>query len=128
MRSFALILLIVGPVLSVPVVAGLWARETFPGAERELYALAMAAGTLVLEGLVLLRRGVLREVAIFLLSSFWAAWMWLALTQKDYHWTALPVWRGPDPLGRMVIILAILVCLLLHEVAASAGGRSARRR
>ncbi len=73
-----------------------------------------------MEGLALGKRGLMREVAIVLLSGLWVGWMWLALTQADYDWSGMPAWRMPNPIGQMVIILAMLVYLMLYEVATMA--------
>ena len=67
----------------------------------------------------------MREVAIVLLSGLWVGWMWLALTQADYDWSGMPAWRMPNPIGQMVIILAMLVYLMLYEVATMAPRRLA---
>ena len=122
MRAFALFLLLFGPVLSLPVTAGLWAHEHLRGDD---YVLAVVAGALILEALTLGKQGWTREVSFVLLSALWVGWMWLALTQTDYDWSGLPAWRMPNPIGQMVIILAMLVYLMLYEVATMAPGRHA---
>ena len=122
MRAFAWLLLLFGPLLSLPVTAGLWAHEHLRGDD---YVLAVVAGALILEALALGKRGLMREVAIVLLSGLWVGWMWLALTQADYDWSGMPAWRMPNPIGQMVIILAMLVYLMLYEVATMAPGRHA---
>jgi hypothetical protein len=114
MRVLARLLLLLGPGLALPVAAAVWVRENL---SNDLYVVAAPSVVVVAEGLLLWRRGLLREVTVLLLSTFWAVIAWLALTQSHYDWTTLPAWRGPDRVGQMMIILAVIVCLVLYEAA-----------
>ena len=128
MRAFAWFLLLIGPVASLPAAAGLWAMAQPIGDLGELTVLAAILAGLLLEGLALQKRGLAREVAIFLLSGLWVGWAWLALTQPGYDWTALPAWRMPKPGEQMIIILGVLAYLMLYEIAETAPRARGRSR
>ena len=117
MRAFARILLLFGPVLSLPLAVGLWARAHLSD---DAYVLAAVGGAVLLETWLFRRRGLMREVAVFLLSGLWVVWMWLALTQDTYDWASPPVWRTPGEGQWMIIIPAVLVYLVLFEIAETA--------
>ncbi len=120
MRALALTLLLLGPVLSGPAAAALLARQLLSEAHlSEVYAVSAAAVVLVVEVLLLRRRGLLRQVAVLALSSFWAMWAWQGLTEPHFQWSQLPHWRSPDRGGEMVIIIAIIAYLMLYELADS---------
>jgi hypothetical protein len=122
MRGIAWVLLALGPLIAAPAAAGLWTRAHFAGAHgADFYGVAAAGGVLVIEGLLLSLRGLVRELSVFALSAFWAGWTWLGLTQPGYAWTAPPIWRAPDPRGWMVIIAAMLLALAIYGLAD--GGR-----
>jgi hypothetical protein len=118
MRSLSLLLLLFGPVLSLPAAAGLGTWSMLSGqAMAPFHALAatVAAGLLVF---VLVRRpGLLREIGMLALSAFWAGWLWLALTEKDYNWTRLPEPRATTAMDRVEIVLIVLVYLMIYVVA-----------
>ena len=117
MRAFARILLLFGPVLSLPLAVGLWARASLSD---DAYALAAVGGAVLVEIWLLRRPGLTREVAVFLLSGLWVVWMWLALTQDTFDWTSPPQWRLPGEGEWMIIIPAVLVYLILFEIAGTA--------
>ncbi len=118
MRAFALLLLMFGPLLSAPAAAGLWTRAALEGRPyAELYGLGAAVAVLALEAALVRRPGLLREVAIFVLSGFWAGWLWLGLTDKTYDWTRLPTLRTPDGAERIAVMLIVLVYLTIYAVA-----------
>jgi hypothetical protein len=118
MRAFALLLLLFGPVLSGPAAAGLWTRAALTGQPyAEVCALGTAVVVLALEAVLLRRPGLLREVAVFLLSSFWAGWLWLGLTDKAYDWTQPPGFRTPDSVERVALLLIVLVYLGFYVLA-----------
>ena len=123
MRAFARILLLFGPVLSLPVAVGLWAQAYLSD---DLYVLAVVGAAVLLEVLLVRKRGLLREVAVFLLSGLWVMWMWLALTQETYDWISPPAWRQPGAGEWMVIIMAVLVYLTFFEIAQA--GPAGRKR
>ena len=114
MRAFARILLLFGPVLSLPVAVGLWARANMSD---DVYVLAAVSAAVLLEALLFRKRGLTREIAIFLLTGLWVVGMWLALTQVAYDWTSPPLWRPPGEGEWMIIIPAVLVYLILFEIA-----------
>ena len=117
MRAFARILLLFGPVLSLPLAVGLWARACLSD---DAYVLAAVGAAVLLEIWLFRRRGLTREVAVFLLCGLWVVWMWLALTQDTFDWTSPPLWRLPGEGEWMIIIPAVLVYLLLFEIAETA--------
>ncbi len=118
MRALALLFLFFGPVLSAPVGAGLWAWRQFR-AEPNAPVYGLAAGAvagLVIFGLIR-RRGLLREVTMLVMSSFWAGWLWMALTDRRYDWTQAPALHAPDGVERFALLLIVLVYLMLYVVA-----------
>jgi|WetSurMetagenome_2_1015567.scaffolds.fasta_scaffold54641_2 hypothetical protein len=118
MRAFALLLLLFGPLLSAPAAAGLWTRAALEGQPyTDLYAIGAAVAVVALEAALVRRPGLLREIAIFLLSSFWAGWLWLGLTDKTFDWTRPPMLRTPDGTERIALMLIVLVYLTFYAVA-----------
>ncbi len=128
MRAFAWFLLLIGPVASLPVAAGLWAHAHPVADLGELTVLFAMLAAVLIEGAALRRRGLARQVAILLLSGLWVGWAWLALTQPGYDWTALPAWRMPKPGEQMIIILGVLAYLMLYEIAETAPRARGRSR
>jgi hypothetical protein len=120
MRWIAWLLLACGPLLAAPAAAGLWTRARLAGVHgAELYGLSAAAGAMLVEGLLISVRGLVREVTVFMLSGFWAMWLWFGMTDEGYDWTSLPAIHVPDPVGRMMVMLIMLVYLTLYAVAES---------
>jgi hypothetical protein len=118
MRVFSLLLLLFGPLLSAPAAAGLWTRAWLQDRpDADLYGLGAAAAVVALEAILVRRRGLVREVAILALSSFWAGWLWLALTDKGFDWKQPPAFRTPDSLERIALMLIVLVYLTFYAVA-----------
>ena len=118
MRGLAWLLLLLGPLLSAPVAAGLWTHARLSGVQgADLYAGAALIAVAGVEGLLLWRRGVLREAAVLALSAFWAGWLWLAMTQVGYDWRALPLWRSLSSADWMVGIVLVLVYLAIYGLA-----------
>ena len=114
MRAFARLLLLFGPALSLPAAVALWTRAYVPG---DQYMWAAVGAAVLLEVVLVRKRGLTREVAVFLLTGLWVLWMWLALTQDAYDWTSPPAWRVPGEGEWMIIIPAVLVYLILFEIA-----------
>ena len=96
------------------LVAGLWAPQAMAASPP-----SAAAGAMLAEGLLISVRGLVREVTVFLLSGLWATWLWFGLTDEGYDWTTLPPIHVPDPVGRMMVMLIMLVYLTLYAVAES---------
>jgi len=118
MRGLAWLLLLLGPLLSSPAAAGLWVRARLAGAPSgDLYAVGAVVAVLAVEALLLRRRGTLREAAVLILSAFWAAWLWLGLTQADYDWSGLPLWRTLTRADWMVGIVLVLIYLAFYGLA-----------
>lgn len=126
MRWLAWLVLIFGPLLAVPAAVGLLAREHLAGVDgRELYALAAAAGCVLIEALLISVRGLVREATVLVASLAWAVWLWFGMISEGYDWRSLPHVGAPDGMGRVVITLTVLVYLVLYVVAESA--RAKRR-
>lgn len=124
MRWLAWLVLTCGPLLAAPAAVGLWTRARLSGVhDGDIYALAAAAAGLLAVGLLISVRGLVREVTMLVLSTFWSLWLWLGMTDDGYHWARLPQLRIPDPACRMMILLTILVYLTLYVVAESRPSR-----
>ena len=120
MRWFAWLVLTCGPLAAAPAAAGFWLRARLAGAHgADLYALSAAAGALLLEGLLISLKGLVREVTILVLSGAWALWLWSGMIDDGYDWMGLPTVRTPDAAGRVVVLLTTLVYLTLYAVAES---------
>lgn len=118
MRPLTLLLLLFGPVLSLPAAAGLgtWSLvKGQPMAPFHALAATVAAGLLVFA--LVHRPGLVRQISMLALSAFWAGWLWLALTEKGYDWTRLPELRAFAPLERIALVLIVLVYLVFYIVA-----------
>jgi hypothetical protein len=118
MRALALLLLLFGPVSSAPAAVGLWIWRQLEGRPHAAaYGLAAGAVAGVAVLALLRRRGLLREVTVLALSTFWAAWLWFALTDRGYDWTQAPALRVPSTLERMPLLSLVLVYLTLYALA-----------
>ena len=124
MRALALLILLFGPVLSVPAAAGLSTWRVLRGQPyAEAYALAAGAAAALAVLALLRRRGLLREVTVLVLSVFWTGWLWFALTDPRYDWTRAPALRAPDSLERIPLLVIVLVYLTLYVLAEEARPR-----
>jgi hypothetical protein len=120
MKWLAWLMLVCGPLLAAPAAAGLWTRAHLASAHgADMYALAVAAGCLLAEALLISFRGPVREATVLALSIAWAFWLWFGMTREGYDWRSLPPVGAPDGAGRMVITLITLVYLTLYVVAES---------
>jgi len=119
MRVVAILLLLFGPLLSAPAAAGLWTRAWL-GEGGQALASAIGAGVIaaLLVVAMLRRPGLMRQVAVVVLSAFWAGWLWLEMTAKVGDWTRPPPLHAPDGAERAAILLIILAYLMLYTVAA----------
>jgi hypothetical protein len=117
MRRLAWLCLVCGPLAVAPAAAGLWLRQWFSGVHGgDDYALAGAAGALLVEGLLFSFRGLVRQATVLVLSLAWACWLWFGMTDERYDWLSLPPVGFPDGAGRAVIPLIALIYLMLFMV------------
>ena len=118
MKALAILVLVFGPVMSVPAAVGLWAWRFFSGKPHALdYALGAGAAAGVAMLALLSRRGLVREAAMLAATLFWTCWLWFALTDARYDWTGVPALHVPGSMERIPMLAIALAYLTFYVVA-----------